>query len=269
MPCFKASNKASNPYHPQHQIPSLSPRCHFFPDKALTISIFVLAIVATLLDSNFFPVNFIASESLGRAVQVALCVCVCMCTACVLAKLFNCVGVMTLIVTTWKRSWKPHHAVGISLPCWSGMNCRHDMMPLRPVRILYNSRPRLDNRLDQHPCRRHSSSSSRCPSYRDVLLFGPEHFQHHVPEAGYAHQKGRILPFFVCMHGPFQYAWSHLGLALCDWFPPTFTPVCSCYDCGRQESQARWRGRKSSCSLCWLWASRQLLHIGLLTAKTC
>jgi len=34
-------------------------------DYALTISIFVLAIVAALLDSNFFPVNFIASESLG------------------------------------------------------------------------------------------------------------------------------------------------------------------------------------------------------------
>lgn len=118
---------------------------------------------------------------------------------------------------------------------WYEQRRRHDM-PLRPGRILYNSRPRLDNRLDQHPCRRHSSSSSRCNSYRDVLLFGSEHFQHHVPEAGYENQKGLILPFFVCMHGAFQFAWSHLGLALCDWFPPTFTPVCSCHDCGRQEA---------------------------------
>lgn len=144
---------------------------------------------------------------------------------------------------------------------WYEQSRRHDM-PLRPERILYNSRPRLDNRLDQYPCRRHSSSSSRCNSYRDVLLFGSEHFQHHVPEAGYENQKGLLLPFFVCMHGAFQFAWSHLGLALCDWFPPAFTPVCSCHDCGRQEAYARWRGRKSRCSLRWLWASRQLLHIG-------
>lgn len=34
-------------------------------DYALTISIFILAIVAAILDANFFPVNFIASESLG------------------------------------------------------------------------------------------------------------------------------------------------------------------------------------------------------------
>ena len=38
-----------------------------FEAKALTISIFILAIVAAILDANFFSVNFIASESLGRA----------------------------------------------------------------------------------------------------------------------------------------------------------------------------------------------------------
>ena len=38
-----------------------------FEAEALTISIFILAIVAAILDANFFSVNFIASESLGRA----------------------------------------------------------------------------------------------------------------------------------------------------------------------------------------------------------
>jgi hypothetical protein len=42
-----------------------------FEAKALTISIFILAIVAAILDANFFSVNFIASESLGRAEQDA------------------------------------------------------------------------------------------------------------------------------------------------------------------------------------------------------